>query len=213
MTLVADRLFAKGFAVLHGDGKPKQAGGKIPGARTTLDYWDRVDMDLEAHVADLKKNGKWPAHLDKPVEIGAPKIVPSVQYGDWLRILLRIARGFCSFPGQSVAGPGELRVNSRAAPPVRAWRVSFDDALEPVEQPCSDNGPYVIHHGEPAATCVHEAGHAVANVCAGRRLDRIDVELRFCDYLEVSLPPARAANVCPLGQRGMRPRFAQRTFH
>jgi hypothetical protein len=59
------------------------------------------------------------------------------------------------------------------------WRCSFDDALKPVEQPVSNNGPYAIHRGEPAATCVHEAGHAIAHVRAGGRIDSIDVELRF----------------------------------
>ena len=80
---IGERLIAKGYAVLHGDGKPKLAGGRIPGARGYgPEDWDRGDMDqVEAHVAELKKTGKWPAHLDKPVEIGAPQILPSAQYG------------------------------------------------------------------------------------------------------------------------------------
>jgi hypothetical protein len=59
------------------------------------------------------------------------------------------------------------------------WRIPFDDALKPVEQPVLNNGPFVIHQGEPAATCVHEAGHAIAHIRAGGRIDRIEVELRF----------------------------------
>ena len=55
---IAMRLIEKKYAVLHGDGKPKQAGGKIPGARGYgPEDWDRGDMDqVEAHVAELKKN-------------------------------------------------------------------------------------------------------------------------------------------------------------
>jgi hypothetical protein len=59
------------------------------------------------------------------------------------------------------------------------WRIPFDVALQPVEQPVLNNGPYAIHRGEPASTCVHEAGHCVADLRAGGRIDRIDVELRF----------------------------------
>jgi hypothetical protein len=63
--------------------------------------------------------------------------------------------------------------------PFMSWRCSFVDALKPVEQPVLNNGPYAIHRGEPAATCVHESGHALAHVCAGGSIDHIEVELRF----------------------------------
>ena len=59
------------------------------------------------------------------------------------------------------------------------WRVSFDEVCKPVEQPVSNNGPYVIHRGEPAATTHHESGHAVAHVCSGGRIDHIDVQMIF----------------------------------
>jgi hypothetical protein len=72
---VADKLIAKGFAVLYGDGKPKAAGGRIPNAK---DWFD--EPALNDHVAKLKKAGEWPAALDKPVEIGKPKITPLGQY-------------------------------------------------------------------------------------------------------------------------------------
>jgi hypothetical protein len=75
--------------------------------------------------------------------------------------------------------PWPGRVSRGGASGPRRWRISFDDACKPVEQPVLNNGPYVIHRGEPAATCVHEAGHAVAHVCAGGRIDHIKVELRF----------------------------------
>jgi hypothetical protein len=52
---IADRLIAKGFAKLHGgDGKVKEVGGRIPGAK---DHWTNVE--LEEHVAALKRDGKW----------------------------------------------------------------------------------------------------------------------------------------------------------
>jgi hypothetical protein len=72
---VADRLIEKKFAVLYGDGKPKVAGGKIPGAKDWLD-----EPGLADHIAGLKKAGAWPAQLDKKVEIGQPKITPLGQY-------------------------------------------------------------------------------------------------------------------------------------
>jgi hypothetical protein len=72
---VADRLIAKGYAVLYGDGKPQLAGGKIPGAKDWLDK-----QGLDEHVAKLKKEGMWPAVLDKPVETGKPRIVELGQY-------------------------------------------------------------------------------------------------------------------------------------
>lgn len=51
---VADRLIAKGFAKLYGDGKQREVGGKIPGAE---DFW--TDPKLADHIAQLKKEGKW----------------------------------------------------------------------------------------------------------------------------------------------------------
>jgi hypothetical protein len=51
---VADKLIAKGFAKLHGDGKQKDIDGKIPGAK---DWWDQ--QQLAEHVAELKRAGKW----------------------------------------------------------------------------------------------------------------------------------------------------------
>ena len=84
------------------------------------------------------------------------------------------------------------------------WRCSFDNALKPVDpqaHPVRSNGPYVIHRGEPAATCVHEAGHAVANVCAGVRLDAVEVETRFM-ALPGGLVGAGACGQCvPVGSR------------
>jgi hypothetical protein len=60
-----------------------------------------------------------------------------------------------------------------------AWRCSYDDALQPVDWPISSNGPYAICQGALAADCAHEAGHAVAAVSMGKRLDRIEVALNF----------------------------------
>jgi hypothetical protein len=51
---IADRLIAKDFAKLYGDGKPKVIFGKIPGAE---DFW--TEPKLAEHVAQLKKEGKW----------------------------------------------------------------------------------------------------------------------------------------------------------
>jgi hypothetical protein len=73
---VADNLVRKGFAVLYGDGKVRPAGGKIPGAKDWLD-----DPGLADHVAKLKKDGAWPAEMERHVELGQPKIMPSTQYG------------------------------------------------------------------------------------------------------------------------------------
>lgn len=51
---VADRLVAKGFAKLYGDGKVQKIDGKIPGA---ADFW--TNTQLAEHVDKLKKEGKW----------------------------------------------------------------------------------------------------------------------------------------------------------
>jgi hypothetical protein len=51
---VADRLVAKGFATLYGDGKPKVVDGKIPLAK---DWWDNAQ--LAEHVDKLKREGKF----------------------------------------------------------------------------------------------------------------------------------------------------------
>jgi hypothetical protein len=60
------------------------------------------------------------------------------------------------------------------------WRCSYADALmRPVDSPISNNGPYVIRQGATAALCVHEAGHAVAIVSTGERLESIEVALDF----------------------------------
>jgi hypothetical protein len=51
---VADNLISKGYAKLHGDGKKREVGAKIPGAE---DFW--TDPKLAEHVAGLKREGKW----------------------------------------------------------------------------------------------------------------------------------------------------------
>jgi hypothetical protein len=72
--------------------------------------------------------------------------------------------------------------------------------MTPVEQqPVSTNGPYAIFRGEPAATCVHEAGHAVANVRAGGRIDRIEVELRFMRIWEGTVAAGACGQCVPKG--------------
>jgi hypothetical protein len=64
---IAERLIAKDFAKLYGDGKPREVGGRIPGAK---DYWDNVQLD--EHKAELEKNGKWkPA---PPVVVSDPEV-------------------------------------------------------------------------------------------------------------------------------------------
>jgi hypothetical protein len=78
--VVADKLMnpnrpGGAFAKLHGDGKPKAAGGRIPNAK---DWFDQPA--LNDHVAKLRKAGEWPAEVDKPVVIGAPKIMPMANY-------------------------------------------------------------------------------------------------------------------------------------
>jgi hypothetical protein len=51
---IADRLIARGYARLSGDGKPKVVDGKIPGAE---DFWP--ETKLAEHVDKLKKEGRW----------------------------------------------------------------------------------------------------------------------------------------------------------
>jgi hypothetical protein len=55
---VADKLLLDrpggAYARLYSDGKPREVGGGIPGAK---DYWDNVQ--LAEHKAELEKNGKW----------------------------------------------------------------------------------------------------------------------------------------------------------
>jgi hypothetical protein len=72
---VADNLIKRGYAVLYGDGKVQPAGGKIPGAKDWLD-----EPGLADHIAKLKKDGLWPAVLDKRPVLGKPKILPMAQY-------------------------------------------------------------------------------------------------------------------------------------
>ena len=66
---VADKLIAKDFARLYNDGKVQLAGGRIPGAKDWLD-----DPGLNDHKAQLKKDGKWPSVLDKPVVVSDPEV-------------------------------------------------------------------------------------------------------------------------------------------
>ena len=51
----ADRLIARGFAKLYGDGKPQKIDGKIP---QTQDWWS--NSQLAEHLAKLKKDGWTP---------------------------------------------------------------------------------------------------------------------------------------------------------
>jgi Peptidase M50B-like len=60
-----------------------------------------------------------------------------------------------------------------------SWRLSYDDALKPVDSPISNNGPYAIRQGAMAALAVHEASHAVMMVCTGGRVESIEVALNF----------------------------------
>jgi len=81
-----------------------------------------------------------------------------------------------------------------------SWRCSFDDALQPVEQPVLNNGPFAIHRGEPACTCVHEAAHAVTHhVLAGGRIDRIEVELRFMRIWQGNVAAGACGQCVPVG--------------
>jgi hypothetical protein len=59
------------------------------------------------------------------------------------------------------------------------WRISYDDALRPVDSPILNNGPYVIRQGAMAAVSVHEASHAVMLICTGERIGSIEVVMNF----------------------------------
>jgi hypothetical protein len=74
--------------------------------------------------------------------------------------------------------PAGAAVTSRLPSP-RAWRIPHEDALVPVDQPISNNGPYAINQGVIAATTHHEAAHAVAHVVMGGQLENIEIVLRF----------------------------------
>jgi hypothetical protein len=80
-------------------------------------------------------------------------------------------------PGRS-AGPVSCPSTPVAHGP-SVWRCSYEVALQPVDSPISNNGPYAIRQGAIAAVCVHEAAHAVAIVSMGDRLDSIEVALDF----------------------------------
>jgi hypothetical protein len=76
--------------------------------------------------------------------------------------------------------PGRVSCPSTpVAPGPLVWRCSYDDALKPVDSPISNNGPYAIREGAMASLCVHEAGHAVAVISTGDRLESVKVELYF----------------------------------
>jgi hypothetical protein len=77
-----------------------------------------------------------------------------------------------------------------------AWRISYDDALRPVETvtEVSDNGPYRIGRGWLAAIAVHEAAHAVAVISMGKPLEHIEFGLIFerdYDGKPLALPRGR----------------------
>jgi hypothetical protein len=76
------------------------------------------------------------------------------------------------------------------------WRISYEDALKPVETvtEVSDNGPYRIGRGWLAAIAVHEAAHAVAVVSMGKPLEQIEFGLIFerdYDGKPLALPRGR----------------------
>jgi hypothetical protein len=49
---IADRLIARGFAKLHGDGKPKQVGHRVPDVMDS-GYW--AGSAVAEHIAALKQ--------------------------------------------------------------------------------------------------------------------------------------------------------------
>jgi hypothetical protein len=49
---IADRLIARGFAKLHGDGKPKQVGHRVPDGLDS-GYW--AGSAVADHIASLKQ--------------------------------------------------------------------------------------------------------------------------------------------------------------